>query len=382
VSSQRTLAIARKELRHILRDSRSLIMALAVPLLMLLLFGFALSLDVDRIPTVVWDQDRSMESRELIQRFQSSRFFQMAGAVTGYPAIERGVARNQLILAVVIPPDYSKRVLSGQAAQVQLLLDGSDSNTASLAMAYGETVIRDEAMRLAVGHTNHPGDPSESSSTPAVPFDVRARIWYNSALISRNYVVPGLVAVILMIIAALLTSLTVAREWEIGTMEQLLSTPLRPSELVLGKMLAFFGVGMVDMLISVAVGVYVFGVPFRGSLLLLFVTGSVFLTGSLFWGIFLSAALRSQLLAYQLSMITSFLPALMLSGFIYSIRNMPMAIQWLTRIIPARYFVTILTAIFLKGVGLEVLWAEALFLLAFASIVFFLATRTMGRKLA
>jgi ABC-2 type transport system permease protein len=208
------------------------------------------------------------------------------------------------------------------------------------------------------------------------------RVWYNGTLESKNYVVPGLIAVILMIIAALLTSLTIAREWELGTMEQLLSTPVRPSELVMGKMLAFFVVGLVDMIVAVLAAVLIFQVPFRGNPLLLMGTGCVFLFGSLTWGIFLSAAFRSQLLAYQMGMLTSFLPAFMLSGFIYSIENMPLVIRAITVVVPARYFVTTLKSVFLKGAGFRILWFEILFLTVFAAGVFFLATRKLKAKIA
>jgi ABC-2 type transport system permease protein len=376
MSFKRIVAIARKEFRHILRDARSLTMALAVPLVLLLLFGFALSLDVDRIPTAIYDQDRSAESRELIERFRGSRFFDVREMADSYSSIERDVDRNQVLLAIVIPHDYSRHLTTRQLAEVQIILDGSDSNTASIAMGYAETVVRNQQLGL--------GAAASSSSAPfaAGPLDARPRVWYNSELLSRNYVVPGLVAVILMVIASLLTSLTIAREWEAGTMEQLLSTPVRPAELVLGKMTAFFAVGIIDMLVAIGAAVAVFHVPFRGSLLFLVCTGSLFLWGSLFWGIFLSALARSQLLAYQLGMLTSFLPALMLSGFVYSIRNMPLVIRLVTRVVAARYFVTILTGVFLKGIGIEVLWSETALLLAFAVIVFVFATLMLGRKVA
>jgi ABC-type multidrug transport system permease subunit len=214
------------------------------------------------------------------------------------------------------------------------------------------------------------------------PVDARLRVWYNSSLESKNYVVPGLIAVILMIIASLLTSLTIAREWEMGTMEQLLSTPLRPAEMVLGKMLAYFVVGLTDSAIAVLVGVYVFRVPFRGSVPLLVVSTCVFLMGALFWGIFISAATRTQQKAYQISLLTSFLPAQLLSGFVWSIESMPKAIQVITRVVPARYFVTILKGVFLKGVGLSVLGGELGFLALYAAIVFLLATRKLRQKLA
>jgi ABC-2 type transport system permease protein len=257
----RTRAVFLKELRHIVRDSRSLYLALGVPVLLLALFGYALSLDVDRIPTLVYDADRSSESRELISRFAASRYFDIRGYVSEYGTIEREMDAGRILMGLAIPRDYSERIGGGREAEVQILLDGSDSNTASIAKGYAEAVvrIRDTELKAAVQNRR-------SGMKLISPVVAQSRIWYNESLKSKNYIVPGLIAVILMIIAALLTSLTIAREWEMGTMEQLLSTPLRPSELVLGKMLAFFLIGITDTAITVVVGVFVFDVPFRGSI--------------------------------------------------------------------------------------------------------------------
>jgi ABC-2 type transport system permease protein len=377
MSYRRLRAVFVKELHHITRDGRSLALALAMPVMMLLLFGYALSLDVDRIPTLVYDQDQTEASRDLIQQFQGSRFFDIRGFVNGYDAIDRAIDRGSILMAVVIPRDYSQNVGEAREAPVQILLDGSDSNTASIALGYAETVVQDYSLELRTDMLNLRG-----GEHGAPPVDLELRVWYNSSLESKNYVVPGLIAVILMIIAALLTSLTIAREWEMGTMEQLLSTPLRPAEMVLGKMLAYFVVGLADAAIAVLVGVFVFRVPFRGSVPMLVVSTCVFLFGALFWGIFVSAAARTQQKAFQISLVTSFLPAFLLSGFVWSIENMPQVIQAITRAVPARYFVTILKGVFLKGVGLSVLWGQLGFLVLYAAIVFLLATRKLSQKLA
>jgi ABC-2 type transport system permease protein len=361
MSARRIRAVFLKEGRHIVRDIRSLLMALGMPVLLLVLFGYALSLDVDRIPTLIYDADGSPASRELIARFQGSRFFEIRGYVDGYREIEREIDAGRVLIGLAIPRDFSGR------AVVQILLDGSDSNTAAIARGYAETVIR--SYRRA-GQRVRP------------PIDARVRIWYNSTLQSKNYVVPGLIGVILMIISALLTSLTIAREWETGTMEQLLSTPVRPAELVLGKMLAFFIVGVIDTLVAVLVGVFVFDVPLRGSILLLGVTSGLFLVGSLFWGILISAIAKTQLLAFQMGILSSFLPAFLLSGFIYATENMPMVIRTITYAIPTRYFITILKGIFLKGVGIEALWLQVLLLAIWTVIVFVLATNKLKAKLA
>ncbi len=374
---RRTRAMARKEFLHILRDPRSLMMALALPLLMILLFGYALTLDVDRIPTVVFDRDRTPESRDLISRFQGSRYFQILGEAEDYAAIERGIDKSECMLGLVIPEDYARDLLAGRDAQVQLLLDGSDSNTASIAQGYATALVQSYALEIRSDAQNR-----RAGGVLAAPVDGRLRVWYNAELRSKNYVVPGLIALIMMIIAALLTSLTIAREWEMGTMEHLLSTPVRPAEIVMGKMLAFFALGLVDMIVTIIVGVLIFGVPLRGSLVFLGATGCVFLTGALCWGILLSALTRSQLLAYQLGMLSSFLPAFLLSGFVFAIENMPIPIQAVSLVFPTRYFVTILKGIFLKGVGVEVLWLEAGLLLVYAALVFIFATRKLRQKVA
>ena len=373
---RRTGAVARKEFIHIWRDPRSLIMALAVPLLLLLLFGYALTLDVDRIPTLIYDSDQTPQSRELIERFRGSRYFQIIGTTNDYRTIETRIDQDKCLLALVIPHRYGRNILAGDTAKVQLLLDGSDSNTASIALGYAEALLKTFNFELQSEALEKKG-----AGSIFMPVETRLRVWYNHELESKNFIVPGLVAVILMIISALLTSLTIAREWEMGTMEQLLSTPLRSTELVLGKMIAFFALGMVDALIAIGIGVLVFRVPLRGSPLLLLTTTCIFLFGALCMGIMISAMARQQLIAYQLGIITSFLPAFLLSGFVFAIENMPKIIQVITHIVPARYFIIILKGIFLKGVGIKVLWLEIFLLLTYAGVVFMVASRKLKQKL-
>ena len=369
--------MARKEFLHILRDPRSLVMALALPLLMILLFGYALTLDVDRIPTLIYDSDQSPESRELIARFQGSRYFHILGFAPDYRTIEKKIDEDQCMLGLVIPQNYARDLLSGRSPQIQLLFDGSDSNTASIALGYSHSIGQSHAAAIRSRALSAAG-----SGAAKAPADARLRIWYNSQLKSMNYIVPGLISLILMIIGALLTSLTLAREWEMGTMEQLLSTPLRHAEVALGKMSAYFALGLVDMVLTIVAGVAVFQIPQRGSYVFLVATGCLFLTGALFWGILISALSRSQLIAYQLAMLTSFLPAFLLSGFIFAIENMPIPIQVVTHIFPTRYFVTILKGIFLRGVGMEVLYTEVALLAAYAVLVFVIVTKRLKQKVA
>ncbi|MGA1825463.1 MAG: ABC transporter permease [bacterium] len=374
---RRTRAVAKKEFIHILRDPRSLIMALALPFLLLLLFGYALTLDVDRIPTLVYDMDKSPQSRELIARFGGSRYFQILGSVDHYSKIETQIDQDVCLLGIVIPADYSENLVSGKDTEVQLLFDGSDSNTAAIALGYAHSLVEiynHELQREVFGR--------KGMTKLQTPVNAQLRVWYNSELKSRNYIVPGLIAVILMIISALLTSLTIAREWEMGTMEQLLSTPVRAPELVLGKLVAYFSIGITDALIAISIGVFIFKVPLRGSLLFVMVTTCIFLFGALCTGIMISAATRQQLLAYQLGIIISFLPAFLLSGFIFAIENMPPIIQVVTHVVPTRYFIKILKGIFLKGAGIQILWLEVALLLVYAVFVFLIATKKLKQKIA
>lgn len=369
--------MARKELLHIVRDPLSLAMALAIPLLLLLLFGYALSLDVDRVPTLVRDESRTPLSAELISHFEGSRFFEVVASSDDGSAVEDAIDRGQVLMALEIPFDFEDRLKRGETSPVQLVVDGSDSNTASIALGYARVVVNQFSAQQRVEAAEQRG---AGRLTPSL--DVQIRVWYNPELKSRNYIVPGLIAVILMIIAALLTSLTISREYELGNLELLLSTPLRPAEIVLGKMSAYFLLGAIDALMCVVVGVGLFGVPLRGSIVELAYVTALFMFGSLCWGMLVSAIARSQLLAYQMGVLSSFLPALLLSGFVYSIENMPAVIQAITYLVPARYFISLLKGIFEKGVSVWDLWPNIAFLAIYAAVVFVVSTRQLNRKLA
>jgi len=371
MSFRRTRAVFHKEFLHILRDPRSLAAALAQPLIMLILFGWALSMDVDHIPTVIYDLAHTPESRDLARDFRGSRYFTVIDEVQGYKPIELSILSKRALLGVVIPEAFSRDLSLGKEAQVQLLVDGSDSNTASIGIGYAEGVVAAYTQRLHEGAAGPRGG--------VVP---QVRIWYNPNLLSQNFIIPGLIAVIVMIIAANLGSLTIAREWENGTMEHLLSTPLRPSELCSGKLAAHFVVGLVDMLICLGVGIFVFGVPLKGSVVLLLTSSCIFLFGALGLGIMVSAMNRTQLMAYQMGTLVSFLPAFLLSGFIYSISNMPRIIQAVALFVPARYFMNIVRGVFLKGIGLEILWFDFLLCVVYGIVVFYFATRKLRQKVA
>jgi len=345
-------------------------------MLLLALFGSALTLDVDHVPVAVWDQSGSPASRELIAQFAGSRYFSIRLQVRSYAEIDRAVDRRTALMALVIPVDFGRRIASGEQAPLQLLADGSDANSAGIAMTYADAVVRAYSRGVAVRHVERiTGRPLPAG------IDFRPRAWFNPELRSKNYIIPGLIAVIMAIIAALLTSLTVAREWETGTMEQLISTPVRPSEIILGKLAPYFALGMLDVLLAVTMGEVVFGVPLRGSAALLFAAAAVFLVGALSLGMLIGIVTRSQLLASQLAMVMTFLPSFLLSGFVYSIGNMPLPVRAVTRLVPARYFVAILKGIYLKGVGLEIIGLEAALLVAFGAAMLGLANLKLKSKL-
>jgi len=372
----RLWAVARKEFIHIFRDPRSLAMAVAIPLLQLLLFGYALTLDVDNVPLVVWDQSESQASRELVSRFDGSRYFSLRLQARNYGEIERAIDSGQALVALVIPRDFARRIESASSAAVQLIVDGSDSNTATIAIGYAELLTQTYSQEVALQKIRRLGGQPMRK-----PLDLRARAWFNVEMQSKNFIIPGLIAVIMNVIAALLTSLTVAREWESGTMEQLISTPVRGPELILGKLLPYFSIGMFDVLLAVLMGKFLFQVPLRGNVALVFSTAAIFLTGVLSLGILISIVTKSQLLSSQVAMIVTYLPALLLSGLVFAITNMPKPLQLITYLIPARYFVKLLRGIYLKGLGLELLALEAALLTVFGVVVLVLANAKFKKKL-
>lgn len=368
MSLLRIKAIAKKEFIQVGRDPFSLLMAFLMPIMLLVIFGYAITLDVNRIRTVVYDQDKSAESRELISRFRDSGYFQVEAYLEDHREIDRELDSGKAFAALWVPNDFSKRLLARLDSPVQIVLDGSDSNTATIAQGYILAITEEFNTRFR--------------GVRAVPrMDARIRVWYNPELKSRNFIVPGLIAVIMSVIVALLTSLTIAREWERGTMEQLISTPVRTQELILGKLIPYFVLGLIDTLVAICMSVFLFDVALHGSLVLLITLSSVFLFGGLSFGILISTVTKSQVLASQVAMIGTFLPAFLLSGFMFAISNMPRPLQVLTYAIPARYFVSIVKSIFLKGSTLGVIGVEALLLVVYAVVVFAVANRKMVKRI-
>jgi len=373
MNARRLFAIAHKESLHLLRDWRSLALALAMPLLLILIYGYALTFDLRHAPIVILDQSQSRESRELISLMTGTSYFDLLGYVTNSDELAGYLIRGQAMLGLIIPRDFAQNVAAQRPATVQLLVDGSDANTSRLARGYAEAVTAIYANQIMVEAMDTAQRPGQA--------DLRPRSWYNPDLRSQNVLIPGIIALVMVVVAALLTSTTIAKEWESGSMEQLISTPVRADELIFGKVTPYFVIGMLDVALAVVVGRLVFAVPIAGNAALLFALSALFLTGALFLGLFLSSALKSQVLANQLAILIGFMPTLILSGFVFAIANMPQPLQWLTYIVPARYFIVILRGVYLKGIGLEILWTQALFLAIYALIMLFLTRKKLVLRL-
>ncbi len=373
---RRLAAVMRKEFLHVRRDPRSLLLALFIPFLLLGLFGWTLSLDVDDVAIAVWDQSGTAESRRLVAAFAGSPYFRVAPGGS-YAELERALASGKARAALVVPPELGRNAARGRPTALQLVVDGSDPTVGALVQGYADAVVASHAADLARAAAAPLG-----ASPQAAALELRPRIWYNPDLVTRNAIVPGLVATILAIIAALMTSLTIAREWETGTMETLIATPVTGPELIVGKLAPYFLIGLADAALALAVSRFVFEVPLRGSVWLWFAATSVFLGATLGFGILISTVARSQLLASQVAFLTTLLPSFLLSGLVFAIADMPRPIQALSGLFPARYFVDVLRGIHLKGLDLAgVAWQIAA-LGAFALVALALATRVFRKKLA
>ncbi|MDE3151325.1 MAG: ABC transporter permease [Gemmatimonadota bacterium] len=371
LSLQRLLAIARKEAIQLRRDPRSLGMAFVVPAVLIVVFGYMISFDVRDVRTAVLDRDRSAQSRALVSAFVASGRFEVTNRLDDESQIDGLLNRGAVRMVLVIPVGFEKDLAARRPAPVQAIFDGADANTASIAMNYAQAIVGAFSASAVLGARAVP-----------YPVAVQSRVWYNEALESANMIVPGLVAVIMMIIAAMLTALTIAREWERGTMEQLAATPVHRLEVIGGKLLPYLVIGLADVTAAVLLGMFVFHVPFRGNPVLLAGMATLFLLGSLGLGIFISAALKSQLLATQLAMVVTFIPSLLLSGLIFDIASMPLPLRVITMAVPARYFVVVLRSIFLKGVGVAVLWRQGFAMIVYAALGLTLAVRAFRKEIA
>jgi ABC-2 type transport system permease protein len=376
----RTLAIIAKEFLHIRRDIRILYFALIWPVLLLLLFGYTVSYDVKNIPVTFYDLNRQRESRDLYNTFRQTNVFNIVMKNDFSWAKSLSLLDNGKAKAVaIVPSDFSKKLDRLEPTSFQLLVDGSDNNTARILIGYAAGITQDFNQEQLKENTRQYG-----AAVPNLkpPMDYRMRFLYNPTLKSSNFIVPGLIAIIMMNIGTMLTSLAISIEWERGTMEQLLYTPIRAREFIIGKLMPYFLISLVQVTLVLLISILVFKVPFRGNVLLFYLATTLFSFGALGLGLFLSLTAKSQQVASQFSFLTSFLPTFLLSGFIFPIASMPIILRSLTYIVPATYFLKIMRGLFLKGSGLAVLWPSFIVMLAFAVFFVIISTRRFSKRIA
>ncbi len=363
----RLKAIVRKEFYHLIRDYRSLYLAFAIPLLLIILFGYALSLDVDNVETVFVDYDRSELSRDFIRKLGASSYFHVIGLLPQTKDAIDYLDHDRVKLAIVIGPDFMKNISADRETQLQIIIDGSDPTYGNILRGYITSFTDQYNRKLLVDFLNRNG---QEQIKP--PVDGRVRIWFNEDLESRNFIIPGIIAVIIMIVGALLTSLIIAREYENGTMETIKSMPVRAGELLLGKAIPYFFIGLANVLIAILLGQILFGIVMKGNFWLMLASASLYLCVALSLGLWISNVTKSQLMANQIAILTTYLPSLLLSNFVFPVINMPKFLQMLTLVVPARYFIDILSGIYLRNLGIAYLWPSMLVLfLMFVLLTFF-----------
>ena len=363
---RRTRAMAHKELLHIVRDVRVIYLALGLPVVMLFLFGYAVSLDVDHVRLAVVDQDHTRASRELAEAMVAGGAFERVASPEGPAEAEALMRRGEIKAALVVPAGYQRRMARGEPAGSQLLVDGSDGTVATIAIGNAAGIVATRALAGAAGSL---------AAGPAI----RAR--FNPGVRSSYVIVPGVIAIILAMVTALLSALAVAREWERGSMEQLFATPVARSEILVGKLLPYAGIGLVQTLLVLTVGSILFDVPIRGSVATLFLCSTLFLLAMLGLGLFISVATKSQVVSVQLALMGSMLPSMLLSGFLFPVENMPWWLRAIARVVPARYYIGALRGVLLKGSDLPTLFPQVLGLAAFAAGILALAVRRFQRTL-
>jgi ABC-2 type transport system permease protein len=376
MSGRRILAMTRKEVIQVWRDPFSLLIIIAMPLLQLIIYGYGVNLDIKHIPLCVYDRDATQDSQDLLKRFQATDYFTIVHVSDSYRDVVHNIDHGACTLALVVPPQFAENLHSNGQASVQALLDASDSNTASVGMGYALSIVQAYSSQVQINWQQRHG---LATLAPGVTF--QPRTWFNENLESMANIVPGVVAMVMAVVGAFLTSLTIAREWERGTMEQLISTPIGKLEIQIGKLVPYFIIGMIDTALCAGVAVWWFGVPFRGSWTVLFVCSALFLVVVLSLGYFFSVTGKTQLGASQMGLLATLLPTFLLSGFIFPIDQMPVPVQWVTRFLPARYYVSILRNVFLKGTAVRLMGGEILALTIFAAVLITLATRAFHKRL-
>jgi ABC-2 type transport system permease protein len=365
--------LIRKELLELRRDPRLFGLVIMAPIIQLTMLGYAATTDVRDVPMVVVDQDRTSDSRALVSRFEASENFVVVDSVVSLAHVDDYLDTGRAWMALAIPPDYGERIRSGRAASIQVVADGTDANSTNVALGYAGSLVAGYARELA----------ADAGLAPRVPLvGAEVRVWFNPELESRYFMIPGILALLLLVITTNLSSMAIVRERELGTLEQLNVTPIARWELIVGKLLPYGLIGLIDVLLVVAVALLWFEVPLRGSFLLLMAMCLVYLLTTLGLGLFVSTISATQQQAMMTSSFFFLIPMVFLSGFVFPIENMPEWIQPATYLIPLRYFLVILRGIFLKGIGLETLWPQALALLGWGVGILTLAVLRSSKRSA
>lgn len=371
------LHIIKKEFLQFRRDPKMFAIILIAPVIQLIFLGYAATLDVNVVHTLVYDQDKTYESRKFIESFTSSGFFKIDYYADNYTQLTKNLDKGEIILALVIPKDFSEKIQRRETSPVQAIFNGSDGNTASIAAGYVAKVVQGYARNILLNYM----DKSGRKIIPVGTIEPEIRVWYNPQLLTRYFMVPGIVGLLLSIITLILTSLGIVKEKEIGTLEQLIVTPIKPWQLIIGKLVPFVILGFISVVIVLTAMTYIFDIPVRGSVPFLFLCSFFYILSTLGLGLFVSTISKTQQQAMMIAIFGIMMPMVYLSGFAFPIENMPKIIQYISYLIPLRYFIAIIRGVILKGIGFKELWQEAAVLLFMGVAILFLSSLRFRKKL-
>ena len=371
------LHIIKKEFLQFKRDPKMFAIILIAPVVQLIFLGYAATLDVNIVHTLVYDQDRTYESRKFVETFTSSGFFKVDYYVDNYMQLTKNLDKGKIILALVIPKEFSEKIQRRETSPVQAIFNGSDGNTASISAGYVTKIVSGYAQTLLVDYMDKMG----RKILPVGRIEPEIRVWYNPLLLTRHFMVPGIVGLLLSIITLILTSLGIVKEKEIGTLEQLIVTPIKPFQLIIGKLVPFIILGFISVVIVLTAMTYIFDIPVRGSVIFLFFCSFLYILSTLGLGLFVSTISKTQQQAMMIAIFGIMMPMVYLSGFAFPIENMPKIIQYISYLIPLRYFIAIIRGVILKGIGFKDLWLETLVLFFMGIVILFLSSLRFRKKL-
>lgn len=363
-----------KEFRQVRRDKRSLGVLLVLPAFLLLIIGYALNFDVKHVPVAIFDQDKTQASRDFLRGFSHSEYFDLKYNVRSYEEIDKLFSKAEVMIALVIPSDFARRMYSGQDVSVQVLIDGSNANSATTVIGYVNGIVQNFSSIVAVKTLARYG------RSIYLPIDVRPKVWYNPELLTAKFLIPGLFGFILMITAVVSTSLSIVKEKERGTMEQMMISPLRTGEIIIGKVIPYFIIALMATVFILFVGFFLFDISVRGNFVLLYAGIMLFLLGALGQGLFISSIAETTQVAFMISVFSSLLPTFLLSGFVFPIRSMPIVLQIISNVTPSKFFLVIVRSVMLKGAGVSALWDQLLYLTLFAAFMLTISALRLTKK--